>query len=78
MSDGCFNEHYDKLPKEYETWSDTNLETKPGDYGFPENTLKLLKCNNCGGITFSVAQTGSYETSARCTGCGKWFIVHSG
>lgn len=73
---GAFNEHYDNLPRKYATWSDTNLETKPSDYGFPKGGLKTLKCNTCGGTKFEVSKTNSYETSARCSKCGRWFIVH--
>ena len=72
--DGCFNESADLVKKVDKTWSDTNL-----DHKFNENdTFGRLKCRNCGGITFEVLQTGSYETLAKCNYCGMYYIVHSG
>lgn len=54
-----------------DTWSDGELDRTE----FPG--FKKLKCT-CGNEVFHVAQTEVYETSARCTICLKWFVVHTG
>jgi len=71
---GCPNESVDAAKKEYDTWSDTNL-----DKVYPTNeSIIYLICSQCFSTTFEVAQTGSYQTSARCVECGFWYKVHCG
>lgn len=80
MSTGCFNPKADEMMSRAEpkTWSDTNLDRKDFESGpGADGPFKKLVCT-CGCESFQVAQTGYYETSARCTACYKWFIVHSG
>ncbi len=72
--DGCFNESADAVERVNETWSDTNLDRV---YSMGAKFQRLI-CRNCQGATFEVLSTGDYETSAQCTNCGMYFIVHSG
>jgi hypothetical protein len=73
--DGCFNEVADKVPRKDETWSDTNLHENPH---YPWKEFTRLKCRNCDGTSFEVLSTDNYETSAKCTNCGMYYIVHTG
>lgn len=70
---GCTNEAADAVPREDETWSDTNLMRKT----FSDASFARLTCRRCKGRLFEVLQTGSYETTARCP-CGMYYIVHTG
>lgn len=72
--DGCFNEEADKVSILNETWSDTNF-THEFDSGYE---FKRLICRNCRGIKFEVLSTADYETTAKCCGCGMYYIVHTG
>jgi len=72
--DGCFNESADLVKRANLTWSDTNLSHKFTD----EDTFTRLQCRNCGGLSFEILITGSYETSAQCNNCKMYYIVHSG
>lgn len=79
--DGMKNPTADRVMRSDQTWSDTNLATDFDDLvGIPRlvgMTFDRLVCRACGGKTFEVLQTGSWETSARCP-CGYYYIVHSG
>jgi hypothetical protein len=71
---GCFNSSADLVKRKDVTWSDTNLDQK-----FENNDeFTRLKCRNCKSTSFEVLGTGGYETSARCTTCGMYYIVHCG
>jgi hypothetical protein len=71
---GCLNSAADAVPRRNMTWSDTNL-TGGADVLYDE--FDRLVCT-CGGLEFQVLQTEPYETTAHCTACGKYYIVHSG
>ena len=78
---GCFNHSADEMPRTDKAWSDTNLNfdySQKGNWRPSDQNFARLKCRACGGISFEVLQTGSYETSAKCCGCGMYYIVHSG
>lgn len=70
---GFHNAAADAVVRVDSTWSDGDLMrqqfTKP---------FERLKCRFCTSISFQVMITESYETSARCEGCGAWYIVHTG
>jgi len=78
---GCFNHSADEMPRTDKAWSDTNLDF---DYSQRENwdekdsSFVRLKCRGCGGVSFEVLHTGSYETSAKCCMCGMYYVVHNG
>jgi hypothetical protein len=72
--DGCFNKEADKVTLVNETWSDSNL-TNDYPIGY---VFKRLICRNCRGVKFEVLATDDYETSAKCCGCGMYYIVHTG
>jgi len=74
---GVPNESADKVERINKTWSDTNLD---GSMDHPKINYSFdrLECRNCGGLSFEVLVTGSYETSARCDKCGFYYIVHCG
>lgn len=40
--------------------------------------IERIKCNKCNSIHFEVLRTGDYETTARCTQCNIYYIVHQG
>ena len=71
--DGVPNKIADAIPRIDRTWSDTNLTRQQFDKSYDR-----LKCRFCSSILFQVMSTGRYETSARCEGCGAWYIVHTG
>ena len=71
--DGCHNLVADAIKRIDATWSDINLEA-----GRFEEAFIRLVCNECGSKTFEVLLTGDWETTARCTVCGQYFIVHTG
>lgn len=71
---GCFNKSADLVRRKDETWSDTNLYGEFND----KHTFKRLKCRNCNGLKFEVLSIGSYETAAKCCGCGMYYLVHCG
>lgn len=72
--DGRKSAYLDAVPRVANTWSDTNL----GDDAAKQGPFQRLTCRECAGVSFEVLQTGEWETSARCDGCGMYFIVHSG
>jgi hypothetical protein len=71
---GVMNKSADRVKRSYDTWSDTDLD---GDYS-DIDSFTALCCRMCNGKIFEVLITGSYETSARCVGCGMYYIVHCG
>lgn len=73
---GVINPSADIVPREDETWSDNNLDDDFSKY--PDAIFTRLVCRNCHQHNFEVLSTGSYQTSARCLGCGMYYIVHSG
>ena len=72
-TEGCYNPSADAVPRKDKTSSDCNLTRQ--DWG--DRTFERLRCA-CGGLSFEVLGTSSYETSARCDGCGAYYIVHCG
>lgn len=75
-TNGRFNKSADKVPRVDATWSDDNL-TK--DYDPATVIFQRLKCRNCGATDrFEVVITHVYETSAKCTNCGMYYVVHAG
>jgi len=48
-------------------------ESRWGDY----TEYVGLKCK-CGSKSFHVLITAPYDTSARCTKCGEYYLVHDG
>ena len=72
---GCKNASADKIKRNNETWSDTNLSRNFSGIAVDFNRLE---CRECGGTYFEVLQTGSYETTAYCLHCGIYYIVHNG
>jgi hypothetical protein len=71
---GTFNGSADNVTRKNETWSDTNLTSI--FYAKSDEFIRL-KCH-CGGLSFEVLVTGAYETSAKCTKCMRYYIVHTG
>lgn len=55
------------------TMGDKLYDDFPKDYKF-----KRLKCVNCGGILFEVLKTDKYETTAQCSSCKNYYVVHEG
>ena len=72
--DGRKSAFLDAVPREDETWSDTNVNDDDAKNG----PFTRLVCRECAGHSFEVVITAEYETSARCDGCGMYYIVHAG
>jgi hypothetical protein len=73
---GNNNTGADEVTRVNKTWSDGKL--KESEYSKFPNDFKRLQCDACLGTSFEVLHTADYETTAQCTYCNKYFVVHSG
>lgn len=70
--DGFIDPEANKIKREDKTWSDS-------DEFYDVKSFDRLVCRNCGNKTFEVlAVPELYETSAQCSNCGMYYIVHTG
>ena len=72
---GCTNFSADGVSRKDETWSDGKLNE---DFTSIKMEFVRLVCEECKSTLFEVLQTDSYQTSARCAHCGRYYIVHCG
>ena len=78
MNKGSNMETYDDYDSFHDWKEETELLVSNYKPESDKTKWKHVICSKCGNKLFEVIYTDAYETSAKCSKCGLFEVVHSG